>query len=97
MREALSDSNPSRLRSLLRGDLEAPDLADPTMPNDVQVTLRLPSDLVDRVDALLPALNRHPELLAFGRVSRSAVVRLALADGLRRLEARVAAADSEED
>ncbi len=67
------------------------------MPNEVQLTLRLPADLVERVDELVPVIDRHPELMAYGRISRAGIMRLALADGIRRLERRAAAAEAEED
>jgi hypothetical protein len=51
------------------------------------LTFRVPGDLVRRADALLPALERDAETATVaGRVSRSTVLRIALAEGLRALE-----------
>ena len=54
--------------------------------NTVQLVIRVPTALAHRIDALTPALAAHPELGSVGRVTRSAVVRLALARGLACLE-----------
>lgn len=54
--------------------------------NDVQLVIRVPSTLAERADALTPILAADPELGAVGRVTRSAVLRLALARGLASLE-----------
>ena len=54
--------------------------------NTVQLIVRVPADLARRVDSLTPIYASHPELGAVGRVTRSAVVRLALARGLACLE-----------
>ena len=55
--------------------------------NDAQITTRLPADLVERLDLLVPKLRRDPSLRAFGRITRSTVLRLALERGLVVLEA----------
>lgn len=53
------------------------------------VTLRLPVDLVARVDALLPAVARDSDTATLlGGVSRSAVLRLVIVEGMRVLELR---------
>jgi hypothetical protein len=44
--------------------------------------------MVERVDRLLPKLNRDPALTALGPVTRAAALRLAIVDGLSRLESR---------
>lgn len=54
--------------------------------NTPLTALRLPDALLARVDALIPILERTPEGAAAG-VSRSYVMRLALARGLDALEA----------
>jgi len=54
--------------------------------NDVQLVIRVPSTLAQRVDALVPILATDPDLGAVGRITRSAVIRLALARGLASLE-----------
>jgi hypothetical protein len=56
-----------------------------TMPNDSQFVLRLPADMIARVEALVPKLGAAPSLGAF-RVSRSAILRMALVRGLDELE-----------
>lgn len=55
---------------------------------DVLTSIRLPSAMVERVDRLLPALNRDPALTALGPVTRAAALRLAIVDGLSRLESK---------
>jgi hypothetical protein len=48
--------------------------------------LRLPRDLLARVDALIETMAADPEVGAWGMPTRVAVLRLALARGLRDLE-----------
>ena len=55
------------------------------MGNDATITLRLPIEDITRADELVPYLERVPALRA-ARVSRSLVLRLALATGLDALE-----------
>ena len=52
----------------------------------VNVTVRVPKDMVDRADALLDALEQDEVLTTFGRVSRNSVFRLAFVKGLHVLE-----------
>ena len=55
------------------------------------VQLRLPADQAERADALADDLYRyHPELRAAMRLSRAAVLRLAIVKGLDYLEADLA-------
>lgn len=54
--------------------------------SDAQLVLRVPSNFLRRADALRPKLAQNPGLLMVGRVTRSAVMRLALARGLAELE-----------
>ncbi len=56
------------------------------MPND-DIPIRVPLESVGRADSLIPALQEVPELRAWGRVSRAAIIRLALVKGLNVLEA----------
>ena len=56
------------------------------MTHDVQIAIRVPEELVERADALVEAIAADPELSAFGRVTRSSVLRLALLRGLATLE-----------
>jgi DNA-binding XRE family transcriptional regulator len=84
---SLLDSDPplaARTAALLAGELTCPALEDP-MPNDRAINLRLPGALLDRVAELVPVLQQHP-LLAATRVTQSVVIRLALDQGLERLE-----------
>ena len=85
VREALA--GPARLaartRAMLAGALSAPDLEDPTMPNDVPTSLRLPAELLSRAEALVARVTAASGLV----VTRSQVVRLALERGLAALEA----------
>jgi len=62
------------------------------MVQDKQVVLRVSSELVERADALKDVLSERDELRAFGRVSRSSVMRLAVQRGLEVLEAEYGAA-----
>jgi hypothetical protein len=57
-------------------------MARPPSGNEKQIALRLPNDWIARADTLIPALSR-PGIL----VSRSDVLRAALARGLDVLEA----------
>jgi hypothetical protein len=52
----------------------------------VQILFRLPDDMLERIDALVPRLGRRPELRAWGRASRAAVLRLLLLKGLEIVE-----------
>ena len=57
------------------------------MANDQLVSLRLPSEMVRRLDAVAVEAERDPENAAW-RVSRGAMIRLALIEGLKVLEQR---------
>lgn len=57
----------------------------PEMPNEVQVSLRLPSDLIERAEALVDRLRKEPDNVILG-VTRADVLRLALARGIVALE-----------
>ena len=54
----------------------------------VSLMFRLPRDLTDRAQALVESVERDPKLSAVGRVTRAAVLRLAMAEGLTVLERR---------
>lgn len=56
------------------------------MSNDQQIPIRLPTEIVERIDALVPLLASDPKLGAW-RITRSAVMRQALLRGLEALEA----------
>lgn len=55
------------------------------MSNDQQIPIRLPTEIVERLDALVPLLASDPKLGAW-RITRSAVMRQALLRGLDLLE-----------
>ena len=55
------------------------------MPNEVQVSLRLPSDLIERAEALVENLRKEPDNVILG-LTRADVLRLALARGIGALE-----------
>jgi hypothetical protein len=50
--------------------------------------LRLTHDLLERADALIAVMAADPEVRALGMPTRTAVLRLAIARGLRDLERR---------
>jgi hypothetical protein len=50
------------------------------------VTLRLPKSLLQRADALIPALRSNSDIFVVGRLSRSVVLRLAVLKGLESME-----------
>lgn len=55
------------------------------MGNDVQIPIRLPAEVVERAETLVPKMERDPKRLGW-RVSRSSVLREALIRGLQALE-----------
>jgi hypothetical protein len=57
-------------------------------PFEKPTQLRLPRDLLRRAEALVPVLAEDPELRALGRMTKTAVLRLALVHGLEALEQR---------
>lgn len=78
---------PARTAAFLAGDLPA----DPVeKPMTEQQAVKIPLDLLERADALIPAIEARPDLRAYGRASRATVVRLALARGLDALAAECA-------
>lgn len=89
LRALLDGGEVDRARTLaaLAGTLEAPG-----MTPDVPTSLRLPAELLARVDALAELLAADPRLSAAvgGRVSRSAILRVALERGVAALEADAA-------
>jgi hypothetical protein len=98
-RERRVKSNLARLSALLRAD---PDLEGRTfaalagsIPCGLEAPLckyapiRLPDPFIERAERLVPAVNTRRDLIAFGRLTRTAVVRLAVARGLEVLEAEL--------
>jgi hypothetical protein len=53
--------------------------------NETTITLRLPMDLLEKADALVPKVAGHGDLQAV-RITRSTVLRLALLRGIETLE-----------
>jgi hypothetical protein len=64
---------------------------DPAFESEYQ-PVRLPRDLLIAADALVKPLRGAPAIRAYGRASRAAVLRLALARGLDVLRAELVAA-----
>lgn len=58
------------------------------MSEQEQIALRLPAELLERAEALVEDVAADPELGSLGRVTRSTVLRLAVARGLAALERR---------
>ena len=59
------------------------------------IAVKLPMELVDRADALVPVFEDVPEMRVWSRISRTAVIRLALLRGLESLEDEFVAEQSE--
>lgn len=57
------------------------------MDSKVGLQIRIPQELLDRAEALVAPMDSDPAM-SWGRVSRAAVIRAALAEGLRVLEER---------
>ena len=55
-------------------------------PVKTPTQLRLTQDLLERADALIEVMAADPEVRALGMPTRTAVLRLAIARGLRDLE-----------
>jgi len=55
-------------------------------PVKTPTQLRLTHDLLERADALIAVMAADPEVRALGMPTRTAVLRLAIARGLRDLE-----------
>jgi hypothetical protein len=58
-------------------------------PFEKPTQIRLPRDVHERAAALVQGLAEDPELRALGRMSKTAVLRLAVLHGLEVLEQRV--------
>ena len=75
-----------RLAEALDGTLACPDREDDKMVgNEKQTAIRMPEELVARIDALVEKMGSAPEFAAY-RPTRSAVMRIALARGVEQLE-----------
>lgn len=75
-----------RTKDMLSGELPCPALEEP-MSNDAALSMRLPNELLERVDALVPVLQRQPEFSVW-KISRPQVIRMAINVGLEHLEDR---------
>jgi len=62
------------------------------MAHDTSVTIRLPAALLSEADELLPQLQVDPRYRTMPRLSRAAVLRLALDMGLQTLRVHLATA-----
>ena len=58
------------------------------MINDRQTSIRLPTDLLDRAEALVAAVKADPKFKYVPRMGSAFVLRLAIEAGLDVLEAR---------
>ena len=56
------------------------------MSMDVQTSMRLPAEMLQRADDLIESLQQDPTLSMMGKMTRSKVLRLALSEGLKSLE-----------
>ncbi len=56
---------------------------------DVQTSVRFPEGLLERADRLVEALQDDPEWAARGELTRSDILRIALARGIESLERSV--------
>lgn len=65
---------------------------------ETPLSLRIPVDLLERIDALVPKVAADSNVATMlGGVSRSAVVRYALIEGIKKLETRHARRGGELD
>lgn len=57
------------------------------MAQESRLNVRVPADLVSRLDALIPKVTHLPECALLGTLDRSKVARVALLRGVAALEA----------
>ena len=55
-------------------------------PRDVVLTLRIPTRIADRIEALRPFIARQPVFAMKSRLSRSDIVRYLLLEGIQNVE-----------
>jgi hypothetical protein len=80
-----------RTHAALTGRLAAPDLEEETdVSNEEQVSIRLPTELLDRAEKLARKLAADPTHSTVFRVTRAAALRMALLRGVEALEADLA-------
>jgi hypothetical protein len=80
-----------RTHAALAGRIPAPDLEEPTMTNEEQVSIRVPRGFLERVEKLARRLAKDPRHSTAYRVTRASTLRLALLRGVEALEAEQAA------
>ncbi len=51
--------------------------------------VKVPGGLLVQADSLIKRIEAHPDLVEWGRISRTAIIRIALARGLKDLEREV--------
>lgn len=73
--------------SLLNDYNTATSFGGGSVSDEVPTSVRLPREFVKRLDALVPRLEKVPTFAALGPLTRSKVLRLALARGIEVLEA----------
>ncbi len=56
------------------------------MSRTVRTPLRLPPELIELAEKMLPFVAADPQVAAVGRVTRSSVLRLAMAKGLESMQ-----------
>ncbi|MBK6940936.1 MAG: hypothetical protein IPH13_12175 [Planctomycetes bacterium] len=84
-----------RTGAMLRGELEAPGLREPTMPTKEPeyannwVMVRLPRDLVQRAEALWDSLTEDRRVKLAGRRSATSATRLLLLRAIEKAEAQL--------
>ena len=81
----------ARLAAMLSGALRCPDMEADEMGKMKHVPMRLPEQMVERLDALVPLLEDDRRMEVGGEVDRAKVIRLALSIGLEQLERDTAA------
>jgi DNA invertase Pin-like site-specific DNA recombinase len=84
-----------RTAAFLAGDPPTDDL-ETLMADNKGQPVKLPGELLNRIDSMVPRLERFPEIMAYGRVSRTAVIRLALTRGLQVLDRELAQLEDKE-
>jgi hypothetical protein len=84
----------ARTGAMLRGELKAPDLREPTMPKkepkyaNSWVMVRLPRDLVKRAEAPWESLTEDRRVKLAGRRSATSATRLMLLRAIEAAEAK---------
>lgn len=85
----LMDRNPSlwdRSMAVLAGKLACPDLEKENTTMDQPISMRLPTEVLERLDALLQYAEKDPEITIFQKPTRSSMLRLAVLRGVEVLE-----------